>query len=216
MLLKGRDCFRVDDPILLRSETFCLHIHFLEGSEIRVIQFVLARTAYPSRTSLVAVISTLVHYCICLPGKLELSKWKKNARETFRVMDQYPIILESICKNEVVRAHHSLVKRRKPLAIRALGPKGEFSHLRGCLANLQLSQSFPCNFWPVVVQDIARAKSLRSQKFHFHVVGHSSEQRVADAYDDRVDHYPQLVDKAHPKKVCGEIVTAEYGDVFSG
>ena len=66
------------------------------------------------------------------------------------------------------------------------------------------------------MQDVARAKGLRSQKFQLQVVGYSSEQRVAVTYDDRVDHYSQLVDEAHPKKACREIVAAEYSDVLAG
>src|SRR2546427_11486092 len=84
------------------------------------------------------------------------------------------------------------------------------------LVNLQHSRSFPSHFRLVVVPDIARAKGLRSQESQLHLVGHSFEQRVAVDYDDGVDHYPQLVDEAHPKKVCCEIVAAEYGEILAG
>src|SRR2546425_13166513 len=111
MLLKGRDCFRVNGHIMLRRKTLSRRIDLLEGSATRLVQFVLARTAYSSWTGPVAIMSSTVWYAVCSPGKLQLSKWEKNARETLGVMDQHAIFLEAVGEDEVVCAHHSLVER---------------------------------------------------------------------------------------------------------
>src|SRR5207245_7964752 len=111
MLLKGRDCFRVDRQTTPGRKTLSRRIDLLEGSATRLVQFVLAEPAYPSWTGPVAIMSSTVWYAICSPGKLQLSKWEKNARETLGVMNQHPILLEALRQGELVRAHPSVVKR---------------------------------------------------------------------------------------------------------
>src|SRR5438552_2123326 len=64
--------------------------------EIRLVQFVLAGSAFSSWTGPVAILSSTVWYPVCSPGKLQLSKWEKNARETLGVMNQHAILLEAI------------------------------------------------------------------------------------------------------------------------
>src|SRR6266702_2368319 len=111
MFLKGGDRFRVDCYIMPPRKILCFCIHLLEGLEIRLVQFVLAGSAFSSWTGPVAILASTVWYPVCSPGKLQLSKWEKNARETLGVMNQHPILLEAIRQDEVVGAHHSLVKR---------------------------------------------------------------------------------------------------------
>src|SRR5437667_12003077 len=106
MFLKGGDRFRVDCYIMPPRKILCFCIHLLEGLEIRLVQFVLAGSAFSSWTGPVAILYSTVWYPVCSPGKLQLSKWEKNARETLAVINQLDILHDVICKEEVVSDYH--------------------------------------------------------------------------------------------------------------